>query len=866
MLLKKLAPLWSAVEKSRLGAAGVALAMFALVFAFSFSRPYEHLELTLYDIRFRIKPSTPQWEHLTFVDMEDNSIEQIGKFPWPRNVYTRGLDVMRSAGSRLTAFDIEFPNESPVTVDAGVMKALKSRTGAKAMRGMLDKVIVNNDEVFAGGLARYGRGILPFSFQNMELKESESARLRRAEIARARAQFRERASVPVPPERRGEFAALVDPARMDILYPIPELIASARGFGFVDSDFDVDGVARKVRLVRVFKDRLYFNLSLMMLMDLCGVAKEQVAVFPGSRIVLANAWNPRTQVRGDIVIPIDRSGMVHINWAGKYYQSFNHVPYYAFLEYPDVRDAVYGIFEQANPTAWSERASLARILSVFEADYQKGDDGARRALWPKILAARQRIAEIERAYLAPMERQIETLNAQLATADDPALRRQLAERQNELTAMTLVQQVENLRGHALLIGLTATASHDIGPIPLDNNYPMVGTYHTIVNMVLAGAYIVAAPAAVNYLLMLLVALVIALAVQRLSARLSVMVIAASFFVLNAAVILLFALGPIWVDQLGLNLALVLPSMAVAGIKFIREESQKKFIKEAFAHYMAPGVIDQIIQNPDLLQLGGENRRLTIFFSDVAGFTSISERITPNELVTLLNEYLSEMSDIVMKYDGTVDKFEGDAVMAFYGAPYHFPDHAAKACLAAIEMQERLVDMRAAWQKQNKDQLFVRIGMNTGDVVVGNMGSKTRMDYTVMGDAVNLAARLEGVNKTYGTGIIVSEFTYREAKDSIEVRHLDRIRVKGKEEPITIYELVGRAGRLADPVRELLACFDDGLRLFNERNWKQARQRFRDGLRINPDDGPCRVYADRCAEFMVKPPSRNWDGVYRFTTK
>ena len=183
---------------------------------------------------------------------------------------------------------------------------------------------------------------------------------------------------------------------------------------------------------------------------------------------------------------------------------------------------------------------------------------------------------------------------------------------------------------------------------------------------------------------------------------------------------------------------------------MKEESQKRFIKNAFSFYLSPTVIDEIIKDPESLELGGEDREITIFFSDIKGFSTISEKLTPQELVKRLNEYLTEMTDIILKYNGTVDKYIGDAIMAFYGAPVLMPDHAAKACLAAVDMKKRLRELQETWRKAGMEPIFARMGIHSGKATVGNMGSRTRMDYTAMGDAVNLASRLEGANKSFDT--------------------------------------------------------------------------------------------------------------------
>ncbi len=298
--------------------------------------------------------------------------------------------------------------------------------------------------------------------------------------------------------------------------------------------------------------------------------------------------------------------------------------------------------------------------------------------------------------------------------------------------------------------------------------------------------------------------------------------------------------------------------------------EKRFIKNAFQHYLSPTVIKQLTENPNLLKLGGEKKVLTAFFSDVASFSTISEKLTPEELVNLLNEYLTDMTDIVLEFEGTVDKFEGDAIIAFFGAPVSFEDHARRACLVSIDMQKRLAELRKKWSHEkhwpkNVHNMRMRIGLNTGPMVVGNMGSKTRMDYTMMGDSVNLASRLEGANKQYGTYNMISEFTYEAAKDYIEARELDLIRVVGKSEPVKVYQLLCRKGELPEDSNKLYKIFSKGIELYREQRWDDAILKFEDALKLN-DDEPSKRYIERCNQFKINPPQKDWDGVFTLTSK
>lgn len=300
--------------------------------------------------------------------------------------------------------------------------------------------------------------------------------------------------------------------------------------------------------------------------------------------------------------------------------------------------------------------------------------------------------------------------------------------------------------------------------------------------------------------------------------------------------------------------------------FIEERREKSYIKNAFGQYLSPKVIETLVEDPSRLSLGGERRDMTAFFSDVQGFSTISESLTPDELVQLLNIYLTEMCQIISTYDGTIDKFEGDAIIAFWGAPLEQKNHASLACFACIDMQKRLAELRRQWAEEGKPQLLARMGVNSGPMVVGNMGSQHRMDYTIMGDAVNLAARLEGANKFYRNYTMISEFTYNQAKDDIDVRELDTVRVVGKDEPITVYELLDRKNAVTGEKAQLIETFHKGLAFYKQRKYDEAIKEFTAALDINPSDGPSKVYIDRCHVFLENPPDEDWDGVFRHTEK
>ena len=298
------------------------------------------------------------------------------------------------------------------------------------------------------------------------------------------------------------------------------------------------------------------------------------------------------------------------------------------------------------------------------------------------------------------------------------------------------------------------------------------------------------------------------------------------------------------------------------MRFILEQKKRKFIEGAFGHYVNKSIVKQIQQNPDMLALGGTKREITVMFSDIANFTGLSEQMSPTELVSFLNEYLDEMTDIILKHNGTLDKYEGDAIMAFWNAPVAQHDPALNACLAALENQQKLATLRNKWANEGKPEIHIRIGLNTGDAVVGNVGSEDRFDYTAMGDNVNLGSRLEGVNKFYGTEILISEDTYKEVADHLVCREVDLIRVKGKQEPVRIFELQGKKGEVDEPTLNNNETFTKALTLYRAKNFDEAKKTFESLA----EDPVAKVFVERCNEFITTPPANDWNGVWVFEKK
>ncbi len=417
-----------------------------------------------------------------------------------------------------------------------------------------------------------------------------------------------------------------------------------------------------------------------------------------------------------------------------------------------------------------------------------------------------------------------------------------------------------LKDRYVLFGVTATGLMDLKPTPMGRTYPGVEVHATFLDNLLSDDFAKELPVSIVLLLTLFAGLIAGILGRHSNSWYQTTL---GFIGLLAIPLLAgYAAYPlhIWFPVAPLGAASGLALLAAVIVNYAIEGHQKRFIKGAFKQYLSPIVIDKLLQDPDRLQLGGEEKTLSILFSDIQGFTSISEGLTPTELTSLLNTYLTAMTDIIHETGGTIDKYEGDAIIAFWNAPLDQSDHAERAVRAALTCQATLAEMRPELKRQYGSEIHVRIGVNTGAVVVGNMGSHQRFDYTFLGDAGNLAARLEGINKQFGTFLMTSEFTKAAISDIFPSRELSRVRVVGKALPVTVYEPF-----LPDDYskRETeLKAFDEALKLYYAGNFSVAMDQFQ---ALADSDPTARIYAKRCAMLNEAPPA-GWEGIWIMTEK
>ena len=419
---------------------------------------------------------------------------------------------------------------------------------------------------------------------------------------------------------------------------------------------------------------------------------------------------------------------------------------------------------------------------------------------------------------------------------------------------------ELLRDRYVFFGFSAPGLFDLRPTPVSGVYPGVEINATMLDNLLAGDFMRTAPAWLAVLAAVVLAVAAGTAASATSGAAGNVLVYVFFVPLPAALaVAAFAVG-LWLPLMAPSLAVIVALAAAGLLNYATEGRQKRFIKGAFSQYLSPTVIEELIAQPDRLKLGGERRELSIFFSDLQGFTSLSEGLSPEDLTALLNEYLSAMTDIIQDEGGTIDKFEGDAIIAFWNAPLDQPDHGLRAVRAALRCQATLAAMRPGLRERVGKDLHKRIGINSGPAVVGNMGSRTRFDYTMLGDAVNLAARLEGINKQFGTYTMISASTLALLGGEFPARELSRVAVVGRKEPVAVYEPMQVDEYQAR--RATLERFAEGLAGYYRGEFDPAEAVFQS---IAAEDAPAARYADRCRELKSAPPEQR-DGVWVMTSK
>jgi adenylate cyclase len=746
----------------------------------------ERFEYDSLDTRFRYRPSgaTPPDPRIVIVEIDQQSQEVLGKWPFSRTHFATMLDALHDDGAKVVSFDVTFdkPDRTADPVRALWAKLEERKKRGESIDPKLESEVralaaeFDADSQFAKAIDRFGPVVLGnFYLKPDELKGMDPAVLDQYdELIEWYALARNALN---PETGKQDFLELVDRYRRDgDLYAanvanIPALANPDKiektTIGFFNVSSDADGVLRRSMLVLPFgrsKDvlewQLFGSLEVQTMRLYLGLRSDQVTVQYGQTGVV------RIDFGNTLFIKPDATGHLSINYHGPR----------GTYPYKSIADVVQHKFV---PGTFKDKIVLVGASATGIADLRTPPYG-----------------EI----------------------DYPGVEVHANVIDNMLHQDFLVRGVKQQLLDAVFIIMLG--------VPLGIWMALVSPRWMWFGMALIGPLV-----AVDY---------------------------AAF------------LRGGWLNFTVPALTLTTNVLLVSLYRSLFEEKEKRRVRSAFGQYLSPEVIRRLLLNPRLVE--PKKTDITVMFSDIRGFTTISEKLDAQDLALFLNQYLSDMTGLVFEHHGTLDKYIGDAVMAFWGAPFEEPGHAGRACYTALKMMVRVREMQKIWEAEGKPRLDIGIGLNTGVASVGNMGSALRYGYTALGDTVNLSSRLEGLNKDYGTHILVNETTYVAAKDEGFVfRELDLIRVKGKLQPVTIYELIGRAGEPStygtpEKVRARLDAFLQARHLYRKRQWEESQRAFQTVLDKWPDDGPSRTYWKRCQDYLFDEPPTGWDGVFTMTHK
>ncbi len=424
---------------------------------------------------------------------------------------------------------------------------------------------------------------------------------------------------------------------------------------------------------------------------------------------------------------------------------------------------------------------------------------------------------------------------------------------------------ENLKGKVLFVGATAPGIYDMRVTPFNGNTPGVEIHATVADNIISNRFIrQGGPEALVDLFFIVVMGAIAFLLTtrlRLYGAIPATALLLSGYIWFANV--MFEAGH-WINIIYPTLSAILALLVGGGFRYLVLERSAREMRSMFSSYLSPKLVARLEKDPEAAKIGGDTKVVTVLFTDIKSFTTFSEKHPPQEVVSRLNEYLGAMVQVIEQHDGTIDKFIGDAIMAYWGAPLSQPDHANLAVQCLLAMAQRLEELTRKWVSEGKEPFSIRGGIQSGEVVAGNVGfAGKKMEYTVIGDTVNLASRLEGTAKYYGITYLVGENTYQLTRTTCRYRELDKIRVVGKQLPVTIYEPQAGSNGLSDAQ---IAIFHSALVLYRARKWDAARLAFQGLLVEIPFDIPCKLYVERCEYFVENPPPENWDGVFNRSEK
>lgn len=929
---------------------------------------YDTIEHKLLDMRFTSRGLIETRDDIATLDIDVRALQKEGKWdPWSREKHIPMVEAAGQHGMDILAFDIYFIEHSERELN---FKVLSDLTDSLVTMDVVKNLFPDpdNDLAIAAKEAKniyFAQSFKPQPKKREKIKKRTEEQDKRLDAMVRKGLFRE-----VNP---ADFPTLFN--FYDGEFPLASFIDSSAGVYFFQAKSDKDGVMRKYPLVGLYENRLFPSISLSIALDHYKTSFNDVEIIPGKYLRFKPAV-PDEFGRDMITIPINKEGLMQVNWAGNWEDAdgnfdLMHYPYSVLKDFQknEYKNYVLSEFKRITNLSYDKNVKAAYKPSLGLINAEKKDifDAVKKSMmmgavenWilknpdgvskdfkkvPSFVFNEIKNNNVIASSL--LEDPKTTLNSliqtnkvilsytlenytfstykQLRTDLNKAVEESLNADQSKVFKKSLAdlaliernhQIIYNLyknklideqrplffypnaerliagneeKGNARLIvpfefygkklyyGLTATGTHDLNPMPFNPRYPMVGLHANALNTILNNDLIHEVDLLIIIGIILFIGVLLAFGVPALTPSQGGIATGTILVAYSYLSFWLFSNQNIWLDLFGPMFTLALGYLGITVYNYIQEEKNKQFLKESFGTYVSPELIDQMYESGEEPSLGGSEGYHTAFFTDIQSFSAFSEKLSATDLVGLLNEYLTDMTDVLLENKGTLDKYIGDAIVAFYGAPIPIDQHELWACKTAIKMQDNLAVLREKWQEEGDrwpeivHHMQNRIGINTGQMVTGNMGSASRMNYTMMGDTVNLAARLEASAKQYGVYIQIADTTYQPNKEILVVRDLDFVRVMGKEEPVQVWELIAEKGKESEIYNKILPAYHEALKLYKNQDFKQAIDAFKESDTLEDmfpgrKTNPSRVYIPRCEHFLQTPPGDDWDGVWTLTSK
>lgn len=894
---------------------------------------YRTLDSRLFDLMLRIKPGIIEDTSILLLEVDDPTITEVDKYPLPRDIFADGLILLKEFEPAWTMLDIEFVDGSEDGIDFdyldyGIADDINDTfTNITEFQRQLVGLILSGSLSRAEAL-EYLDDLETASFDSGDQLYSALSGItysRDEYLGKAIAylgdvsatiNMTEDPDETIPPELRAyaeenlqinDYLTLNDDpfeSSTEILPSISQVLGSAAWAGFPRMYIDPDGVRRRIDVIYKHEGNYYTHMGFGTWWVRAG--RPHITVNKGSMEV------------GDLTIPLDKDGKLLINWPKRLFDGTplnkreakgfdptnpTHRLSFFYLYYHDrlIEDLSLFIHELEGYGVSSDiYGNSAQPLSSFESDLEgmktamlDSGDGSRAGDYG--LYRDDYLIEVGVFLNGDVETAVlSDLNTVL---DDPELPEEdyifYGNLINEIPYMfsesrIILEEIqlyrsflrERLTGATIVAGYTGTSTTDYGANPFERKYMNMGIYGAVYNSLLQGDFLREVPIWLTGVIAMIAGFLVSL-LSNFSRKNSVAntIVGASFLIIAiAAAGAVFVFTGTYIDLLPLFLTLLSAYLGTIIGNFISTSKEKAFIQGAFDQVISPDVVKQIQDNPDMLKVGGETRIITAMFTDIEKFSTLTEKLGSSDKVfELLKRYLTPMSDIILDEHGTIDKYEGDAIIAFWNAPLDQEDHPLRACRAAmriVKIEKLINDELIADGILSKEilaslphgRLFTRIGINTGENNIGFIGTDRRKDYTALGDEMNLAARLEGVNKTYDTQVLISGETEEIIHTSFITRQLDMVRVMGKEKPVTLYELTCFKEDFSETERECFNDYREALKHFRAKEWDESEALFNRILSKLPDDGPTQKFVERCRKFRKNPPPANWDGIYKMETK